>query len=285
MIKSREQLLQDGWGQGVFVNLEMEGLVFNELPEISKSIINGESYLVPLLYDCALLSEDFNVEPWVQCVLLTPCGFDPSYAHARNPRKYHFPLLVEGAELFFEASSVGVLQLQRQVLLEGTLNQKVNWPANGLERLRNWVTRRINMPVFPDEWNERIRPQEKRFKKLWKNNVFKDHCSEVLIQLSDDRDLSAEEVYTVNIFVILPYEGGQGRHVSKLFKESQNNQDALLMKLKACFDSCDGIVVGKIETYFEDQVTLQIQREFKSWSLENYSYQVDPEGVLPAGIF
>jgi hypothetical protein len=266
MTFDREALISQGWSIGSFINIALSDDLFSHLPGQTQGLVGERCFLVPLLYDCALLSEDFDAEPWVQCVLINECQINNTYGLARDPRKYHFPVH-EGTEgAYFEAIAAGIVQIPRLAALSGSLQNNIEWPEGGLARLLAWITQRINQSAFPDEWNKRTAVKKSKFKRIWSNADFCSHCSDVLLKIEPFHHLDSHEDYTVSIFVVIPYSGKTARDIGKLFSDKPNAQnETLIQRIKACFNSCSGITVKVIDIMYEEQLTRQTEKEYKQW--------------------
>jgi hypothetical protein len=282
MTFDREALISQGWSIGSFINIARNDNLYSLLPMQTQGLVGEKCFLVPLLYDCALLSENFDAEPWVQCVLINECQINNAYGLARDPRKYHFPVNEDTEVTHFEAIAAGIVQIPRLAVLSGFLQNNIEWPKGGLTRLLAWITQRINQSAFPDEWGKRTGAKKDKFKRIWSNPDFSLHCSDVLLKIEPFRNLESHEDYKVSIFVVIPYSGKTARDIGKLFSNKPNAQSqALIQRIKACFNSCQGITVEVIDIMFEEQLTRQTEKEYKRLALESYSYKISPQGQMP----
>ncbi|MFP3813888.1 hypothetical protein, partial [Bacillus sp. SIMBA_005] len=72
-----------------------------------------EVYLVPVLNDCALVNQCFTTEPWVHALVCWTCNDKKDdLLFAKNPRKYQFPVIYDGEEIYLEALATNVLTLE-----------------------------------------------------------------------------------------------------------------------------------------------------------------------------
>jgi hypothetical protein len=282
MTFDRAALITQGWSIGSFINIARNDDLFEYLPSQTKELVGQRCFLVPLLYDCALLHENFDVEPWAQCVLINECQINNAFGLARDPRKYHFPVNEGNKETHFEAIAAGIVQIPRLAVLRGFIQDKIEWPEGGLTRLLSWIIQRINQSAFPDEWNKRTKTKNKQFKRIWENHSFSSYCSDVLLKITPFHDLEINKDYKVSIFVVLPYSGKTAKDIGYLFNNKPDAQtESLIQRIKACFNSCEGITVESIDTIFEEQLTRQIEKQYKRLVLESYSYKINPQGQLP----
>lgn len=280
---SRESLLTAGWCRGAFIKIRDYPSIMDVLPEKIKQLCNTDSevYLVPVLYDCALIDLNFEREPWIQVVIGFICSEDPNARHAKNPRKLHLPIKQGSDEFFIEFNAIGFTQIDRELLLKTAIPaQDVSWIENSREVLINWVADRYKQPVFPDSFNNRIRVKSSQLRKLWKREDFCKYCSGIYIKLHTEDELTENLPYVIDVFVVTPFHGRQLRTLTDdgVFRE-------MVSKLSGILRSISGIQVISITEYPESQFTKKQEREFKKLSLENYSYASDDEAALPSDYY
>lgn len=274
MTLGRDDWLQAGWKRGAFIDLKSQAnsQLFDLLPDNVKAAVEEQraAYLIPVLNDCALVHGSFESEPYVQVTLCYPCEKNKAFCNLKQPRTYHFPLIINGEEHYFECLSKLFLTIDRELLLKHTPDEKLVWPEFGLDKLLNWLADRFRQPTFPDEWNRRLHAKQGRFSSLWKSEKF-GFCSGVYISISPFNEISPDDYYDVKVFILAPeeFEGKSYR----LF----NKEDApeIVSRLKTILDSIPKLNVKAVDTISEDAFTKSMERHYKRWSLEYYSYSRD----------
>ncbi|AUV44043.1 MULTISPECIES: hypothetical protein [Citrobacter freundii complex] len=283
---NREELIKAGWMRGSFVSLFNHPALLATLPEKLASLYTEkDAVLIPVLYECALIDMDFEREHWVQVVIGTPCDERSEFKNARNPRRLCLPYFVDGEDnvKWMEISSLGFAQIEREFLLKNsTPNLKLKWGPLALECLLNWISGRFNQATFPDAFNRRIASKDKLLKKMWKSDDYVNCCSGVHFALSTDEELDDEIKYNLSIVLTIP-ESFRGRELAQVMK---NNVPAMVERIKGIFSSMEGVVLESINTLPEGEFTKSLERQFKRYSLEYYTYNdAGAEGALPAGFF
>lgn len=274
MTLGRDDWLQAGWKRGAFIDLKSQAnsQLFDLLPNDIKAAVNEKraAYLIPVLNDCALVHDSFETEPYVQVTICYPCEKNNAFCNLKQPRTYHFPLLKNGEEQYFECLSRIFLTIERQLLLNHTPDDTLVWPELGLDKLLNWLADRFRQPTFPDEWNFRLDKKQGRFHSLWKSEKF-GFCSGVYISIHPFSEISPDEIYDVSVLILAPeeFDGKTYRHFNK------NDAPELISRLKSILDSISNLNIKSVNTISEGAFTKSMERQYKRWSLEYYSYSRD----------
>ncbi|MBP6518335.1 MULTISPECIES: hypothetical protein [Gammaproteobacteria] len=280
VVDIRSKWLTLGWKRGAFIDVNNYPNLLNELPTKLKEFCssNQNVYLVPVLYDCALVDGSFEKEPWVQAVLGIPCRGDGNFKNGRNPRRLHLPVQIAGQDDYLEFSALGFLQIDREILLsESEPSDTIIWVNNSRELLLDWVADRFRMATFPDEFNKRIETKLGALKKLWKKDIFRDYCSGIYIRINTDKELDTlNERYRVDLIIVIP----------DLFSPRKLREtgisDKLHIDLTTIFSSIQGIQVIDARVLPEGEFTKTLEREFRKLSLEYYSYSSNDDTPIPA---
>ncbi|MHB7543578.1 hypothetical protein ACYCL0_26170 [Klebsiella pneumoniae] len=246
-------------------------------------------YFVPVLYDCALISDNFSHEPWVNLVVCWKCSNkdgDGNFKYCKNPRKYHFPLMVEDELFYFETNALAIIHMKRDVFLQSSIIADVKWPVFGLETMLNWLTERIRQPVFPDEWNERLKSKKKLLEKFYSDQTLVEKCAGVFFHISPFAQIAKSERYTVSAIIVTPSLENGSEH--RMFnKAMQTKLDALKEQLRLILQSIENVEVKSVIDLQEDQFTRKEERLFKRYQLEFMTYKSgnsEETMVLPANL-
>lgn len=277
----RQQWLDSGWKRGAFVDIKGHQALLDVLPEPLRDFVEstGNVYVFPILYDCALVDERFAMEPWAQVLLCWPCELDNNCRHGKNPRRYHFPILVDNNETFFEVNASSFFQISRQEFLKAVPTESVQWPENELNKLLNWVAERYRQPTFPDEWNKRLSTVSKLLNKVWKDDVFSESCSGVYFRILPFKDTPDDESYSLSVFITVP-DSLQGRALRDFNKSGGN---AIVQKLYSAINLAKGIEIKALDTISESAFTKKMEREYVRWQLEYYTYKNNEnDSAIPA---
>ncbi|WP_130100491.1 hypothetical protein [Siccibacter turicensis] len=276
--EQRESWLQAGWKRGAFIKLDENDFLLNEMPAKLRANLEGKCnvYIVPVLYDCALIEEDFTKEPWAQVLVLWEAEFSGNFAYAKNPRRLHLNVCKDNATDFcLEATALSFYQIDREILLRAIPDASINWKAGHLNMLLDWVSERFRQATFPDNFNTRISVVKKRLEALWKGAAFSEYCSGIYIKLSSFSELPQEEIYTIKVLIVVPF-GLNGKDYRKFDKEIAPN---MINDLKTRLDAVTGVFVEDVDVMSERQFTKELEREYHRYSLEYYSFKKDDDST------
>jgi len=275
---NRESWLAKGWKRGAFVDLKRHGELLSSLPKKLAAHVEtlDQAFLIPVLYDCALVDERFDAEPWAQVVVCWPCVENADFCYGKNPRRYHFPVFIDDQKTHLEVNALSFCQLDREELLTFDPNTEIDWPNLGLDQLLNWISERIRQPTFPDAWNNRLKKKEKNFKRLWKKDSFVNSCSGVYFSIEPSVEIAEHEKYRVRAFITTHLEGRALRDFMK------DHESELVGKLADILRSTSNVDVGQVDLINEGQFTKSMERQYLRWQLEHYSYKEEGVAPLPA---
>ncbi|MDV7025546.1 hypothetical protein R4P48_23145 [Atlantibacter subterranea] len=284
---NREELIEAGWARGAFVELHAYPAILDELPKKLRDFCVSQEtvFLIPVLYDCALIDLRFDKEPWVQVVIGSVCDENPSYRHARNPRLLHLPIgcKSDGNLKCIEISALGFAQIDREFLLLNSVpSSEYQWSEASLECLLNWIAERYRQATFPDSFNKKVEQKQKLLKKAWKSQPFVEYCSGVHIRIFPDVELPEQEEYDVDILLTIP-SIYKKRELAEIVRDSAPAMKEIIRNI---FNSIVGVKNVRVETIPENQFTKEQERMYKKYSLEYYSFSSDNvDAVLPADFF
>ncbi|WPO96940.1 hypothetical protein [Pseudescherichia sp.] len=277
----RAAWLAAGWKRGAFIRLDSNRYLLDELPrKLAKQISGkGSVFIVPILYDCALIEESFEKEPWVQVLIIWETNFDGNFAYARNPRKIHLKVQDGGKEICLEVSALSFFQIDREAFLKAIPDESVHWKEDGLSMLLDWVAERYRQATFPDSFNKRLEPFRKALDKLWKSQLFCEYSSGIYINIDSSAELPDDTLYNIKVMIVIPY-AIKGRSYRSF--DEKYSKDMVTM-LKTTLDAIKTIKLSSIQTISEREFTKELERDYKRFSLENFSYKSkSDESPLPA---
>lgn len=246
---NRDLLLEKGWERHSIIETasDLGKKIESNAPEIIKEIFQEEGALIILMtYDCAVISECFVSEPWVQALIVTPTSLNPQYTNGRNPRTIHFEVNVENEDpLIYQATASGFYQFERSILIEGTPSKKYITPEKSCFDLKIWLAERFRQDTWPDKLNADIRPAEKRLKRLWKR--YNDYASAFYLNIEayPEKD---DDKYMVSLIMAL--ESKKSRKFLNHVRQLSNSKHASL-------DEVNHFVINQIITAFGDTIEFE----------------------------
>lgn len=290
----RSLLLAKGWGRHTFISTCEAGIekLLSAIPDKLHAELKTPNVKVLLAtYDCAVVHNSFDDEPWLQIFIAVPTKYDKKYANGRDSRRMHFSLELSDGSSEYEINARGICQIERELLIDLERDEDVSiLPANAFD-LKNWMSERFRQDTWPDAFNSSVRRAEKRLKSFWKR--YKDFISGLYIQLNTNEELVSGK-YRASIIVCV--EAGKMRSLIKFLREKDKvlvdkNVPTVLNKvaneIKIAFgDSIDYEVDSTshsgyaIEVIDEESITLAQLREFPRFSPYSLSLY-DSNSSLP----
>lgn len=293
----RNQLLDSGWRRhSIFTGTSDLGKnITSELPEKICTLIKvANSIVIVTTYDCAVVNNCFDSEPWLQIVIAIPAEFRKEYSNGRNPRKIHFEVKKDDHIQNYEATAVGICQIDRSHLLSHIPNNKFQLPDISKTDLKLWLCERFRQETWPNAFNSAINPSRKKIKKFWaKYNHF---SSAVYIKLNTYEELEGSK-YKIAIIIAIESPPKLRELIKKIRKQKGNAakpidevKSVITNELKTAFGDCvkfeDDITNSlgvAIEIMTENEITLDIVRNFSKFS--PYSLSVaDDNSMLPVDV-
>lgn len=271
----RAAWLEAGWKRGAFIRLDSYPSLLDELPKKIVDEVKEKELvcIVPVLYDCALVEESFDKEPWAQVLIIWKANYDGNFANARNPRRLHLGALEKSIPICFDVSALSFAQIDRQKLLEATPDSTISWDKDSLSMLLDWVAQRYRQATFPDSFNKRLHPFKKRLAKVWKGELFSKFASGVFIKIDTTEELGDDDLYKVEVIISIPYYLERREYRSF----DQKYSGIMITELKSILDAASGIDLIKIDTLSEREFTKEVERNFNRFSLEHISYHAGSE--------
>ncbi|WP_369309210.1 hypothetical protein [Providencia rettgeri] len=301
----RQRWIDAGWKRGAFVDLSKNTQLVSLLPEKLQKLydLSKPIFMVPVLYDCALISTDFDSEPWVQVLVGTCTDPHSNFRYGKHPRRIHLTAKQGSDELCIEFSAMGFLQISRESLLECKVEKDIEWGAGELGCLLDWIAERYRKSVFPDAFNRRIDTKKKRLKRIWGKENFSEYCSGVYFKLDTHDELPDDIDYKLQIILTIPSKF-KGREYKDIKDRINDEEKEALLGIFAAIgqDKIDTAPSGeeikkrichitlventkskqKIQILSEDEFTKRLEREFSRYSLEEYSFSSEEEASYPA---
>lgn len=274
----RDQLHADGWKRGACIDLKANSAesleLMRQLPEllVEKVGVSERAYMMPLLYECALIDDDYEGEPWVPVLVFW--GIKDSvgnYLNGKNPRVYHFELVVNGERSWFEGSASGLWVVCRRTMQQVSVDPSVLCEEDTVRRLLRWSASRVTRSVFPDEWNSKMEKIRKRLEVIWKSEAYA-QISHVFLSLK-----VVGNVYNAKVILSVPDKYVKEVGQRKYFGQGGRSEE-LSTKIRTTMSAAVDVIVETVAVIPESQLTLGMLREYESWPLDYYSFRRAPEG-------
>lgn len=265
-----------GWKRGSFIELDGNHALISSLSfEHQSKIYNHGCALLVTLYDCALINNNFNAEPDVGYVLVSPINkVEKLFANAKNERTLQFLATSGSQEQSFEVRAGDLGYFDRSLLLDAKISQRFETTMQEQQVVGKWITRRTTQPTYPDKFNIRVDAKKKE-------KLFKDYAESVAafyIRISPrDQELAPNDTYDVSIIAAI--------EDSKIREAKKNKvEDSILALVKKALPEKKNINLSSFNVIAESQVTLHMLRDYVQWADEYFSYRNNPYSALPVQI-
>ena len=117
----REYLKDKGWRRHSVISQRNGGIaaIHDSLPNRIQVLLAIEGAIaIVATYDCAVVSSNFEAEPWVQILVAFPIKFGKKFASCRDPRRLHFSISLDTKEHNYEVNALGICQIDRRILCD-----------------------------------------------------------------------------------------------------------------------------------------------------------------------
>lgn len=233
---SRVLLIDKGWRRHSVISHRNGGLraLQASLPKVIQKLLAIDNVIAIIAtYDCAVIEEDFDKEPWVQLLISFPTNLDRRLTKCRNPRRLHFTIRYKAEERHYEINAAGMCQIDRQILCNIEPDADFEVPPDSKNNINYWVAERFRQETWPDEFNKAIEPIKDRLKRFFKR--YNDYASALYLGLHTYEELQGEKYQISAVFAI-----GQGQEralINELRKRDKQLADKNIDEVKKYLES------------------------------------------------
>jgi hypothetical protein len=245
----RDELVHKGWRRHAVFCAQNDSLANLEprLPEGLKPIATQAGTIALVVtYDCAVVCGDFVGEPWVQILLAFPCKLDKAYARGRHERRLHFEVEVDGRLQAYETSAALFVQVERSVLLNCEPSRSFSLDAQNKKYLIVWVAERFRRETWPDAFNDRLKPAQRRLKRLWTR--YNNYVTGLYLRLNPFDEIS-EGNYEVSVIVAVEAQKQRQLYKDIVARVRMEQRKTISPK------EAEALLVNEVITAFGDAVT------------------------------
>ena len=237
------------------------------------TLLAGQSVLV-VAHDCDVVNPSFEKEPLVEVAIIREIPrCEPLCIGGRNPRILHFALGVGGTPADYEMRAHDRRMIDRRILLDGNPDAVLQMDDETRGLVGKWLSKRYHRAVFPDSFNDRVRPKLGAIKDVLRKNC--EHLQDIYLTLDTDDELQEGRPYKV---VAL----GTVRAEAWDVPAHRTAAQACFDKVCAALAGCSGIEVLDAVLQTDAEVTLYDLRKTKRWDYDWLSPdRDDPDGLIP----
>jgi len=215
----RSILLEIGWRRHSIISHGNGGLakIAEALPEKIQELLKLDGAIaIVATYDCAVVDEDFDREPWIQLLVSFPENPSNEFILCRHPRRLHFLVEFESEQINYEINAIGICQIERERLCSIEPDNNFSLDAESSDQLKLWIAERFRQETWPDAFNAALMPAKNRLKSLYRR--YNQYVPALYLQLTNYDELQDEK-----------YE------ISVIFAVDEDNERALLKDMRAKF--------------------------------------------------
>lgn len=248
------------------------------------SVLNNEDFkalcveaskddlVVLVSHSCDIRNTNRHLERHIECIHFRKIdNANGLYTGGRNPRILHISIEEEGHITNYEAQIGAKIPIERGALASikpssldiGNDNKKI---------IVNWIANRYKRLALPDTFNERLRANEKKIRRIVKKPSLR-HIN-IHIAINSWNELNDGESYLVELI------GIADDTLTKGTREFDDAQTAL-GQFAACFNECTGIEVSDHELRTEREITLADLRFIFPMDFDYLSLTDDESGEIP----
>lgn len=235
----------------IFNNAVLKSLMNYDPVKLDVSY-SDNSFCVVITQDCDIVHTKTEDEPFVEFIIGNPTN-DKSCKNGKNPRKLH----LENNEKTFEFIVHNRFFVKKEKLSDYKFTD-----SNGLgiltaenkKILKKWLGNRYIRAAFPDKFNERL--SKANITKKLLDKAISSKVSHIFFEV-EDRELSKEETYTLNVMVVVDASDPEKIHIEDAYNDY--------------FKDIEGIE-SYVSVVTEDEVTLKDLRNYKRWDKDSISF-------------
>jgi hypothetical protein len=254
------EIKKRGWQQGSLFSIESTHKL------LGAAYPGGGARLILATHDCDILHKGGH-EPNIDAFVATPIERVSALdTKARNARRLHIPIYIDGAPRDHEIRFWSRTVLQRECLKSHAPAEDAFLGTN-LPILREWLGKRYDRAAWPDAFNERLKRQgtDRKIRTILAPS---EHCfRDIFLAVEPETDELAEDAapYVVRVAMVIT-DANAGR--TDIVEEAQRCAAALTDALRAC----PGIDVEAVETITDTDLTLADLDTYRLWDFTDLSF-------------
>lgn len=268
----RELVKQNGWRFGVCFSEASAPDLFAAIRDDHRD--SSVVYLVAT-HDCSLIDPRLDEEPYVEYLVARPVtDKNGNFTFAKNPRRLHLDIHLDGAPQFYSLRISDRGFLDRALLERSRPDARLAIDKDNKRVFSRWLANRYTTRGFPDEFNKRIsgvvEGKKACLKKLFDKAESKQMLGVYIGLEPFDQDLPAEKSYSA-IFTLL-YE-----HTAIDAEDKRDRLENYASEIKKCLLNAKGVVVQDVLPLSEKDINLYSYRKLQQWQWDYISLRA-PEG-------
>lgn len=201
---NRETIKANGWALGRVFTAGSAPTLVNLIPDKHK---DDDSIYVAVTHDCSIINPCLSSEPYVEYLSARPIASENGhFVNARNIRRLHFQIEVNGSPTWYEASMSFRGFIDRQSIETCAPDEDYTLTNQSCLVLKRWLSNRYVSQTFPDRFNDLtshlVANSKAPLIKAFNTEIGK-ACHSIFISLTpDDQDLPPEESYELTVLLL-----------------------------------------------------------------------------------
>jgi len=195
----------------------------------------------------------------------------PDCMFSRNPREIDLPLSKEGGAVSLCARNRVWVPKEKLSSYHPASTEILAPPEVTL--LASWIAKRYTRAAWPDAFNVRLRPIEKKLDRLCKSQESRRISAILMMLVPPKEELPEGSSYQLAIWLTTSEE-------SRMDQQASQDAEVFGQKLSALLQSCKGIVLSEWEVKSEADVSMADLRAFRRFDRDYRSIAPSPGGQM-----
>jgi hypothetical protein len=268
----RSKLIELGWQQGILFAPNTD----ERLTKSAHYSIPAEALLLVVSQTCDLVQGDMEREPFFEVLCLYPLDRElrGDCADGKNSRELEFTCQLQGhAAQHWLAYPFKRHLVDRRMLLDHE-PQSFLENTHTLTMILNWLARRYTRTAFPEDFVEQINQPKRRKAISKKFSQLNPYISNVYIRLDPFQEISGDEVYEVELILLMDAEKFNN---PTLF----DNCTVIKNQLEYQLNQCEKIEVTDINIESTSGITFDDLKGFRDWDYSYLSFRDPDKSEMP----
>jgi hypothetical protein len=200
-----------------------QGFILNAASTTKLGLIHPDAkdntVVVLISHDCDLI-EDSAIEPNCEIILGRKIeAINGIYANAKNPRRLHLRFSGGSTTLLVELIATDKRLVQKEEIIHQVPVKDVRLTKDEHFTLQSWLSARYHRPIFPDEFDRRLKAKPAEIHKKIANTIrgTGTDLTAVLFEV-DDEEHDADDPYPLEILLVYNVSEDPGRALATATK-------------------------------------------------------------------
>jgi hypothetical protein len=232
---------------------------------------DGSTVVVLVSHDCDLL-EPSTSDPNCEVIVGRKIdSIDGLYTNGKNPRRLHLPFSAGTTKISLEMLAANKKFVSKDAVLDEPIVSEIKLSQDEHFTLQSWLSSRYHRPIFPDEFDRRLkaRPAEVHKKIANAIKVAKTDVIAVLFDLDagKDQEHGQDDPYSLEILIVYNVSEDPGRALASATKAASTIK-ALFRQYYFSNGQWNNIELRQCHPVSADALSLHVFRSTKPWNFD-----------------